>query len=208
MPALFIREPVNALTHLAAMFAAIPATAFLLRMAGGDRVKFYGMLIYSVVSFSAYAGSGLFHAVPEEYTKPFALLDHIGIYALIAGTVTPIGLIVLHGRWRVVLRERHLVIGGGRASACGCARDPPLAVRTAFYLVMGWIGCSMYFQMVPAAARTPRWCRCGSAACSTASARRSICWVAFPPEFSQNVFSRTRCFTSSSSPAALATIIS
>ena len=30
-------------------------------------------------------------------------MDHIGIFLLIAGTVTPIGLVVLDGRWRVAL---------------------------------------------------------------------------------------------------------
>ena len=99
---MLLREPVNSLTHLAGMLVAIPATAFLLRLCRGDRVKFFGMMIYGASLILCYAGSGLFHAVPRAYEDPFGLLDHIGIYALIAGTVTPIALIVLDGGWRVV----------------------------------------------------------------------------------------------------------
>ena len=85
----------------------------LLRLCRGDRLKTIGMSIYGVSLLLCYAGGALFHAVPIQSANTFALLDHIGIYALIAGTVTPIGLIVLrlatarHGR-------RHLDLGRGR----------------------------------------------------------------------------------------------
>src|SRR5207245_11274418 len=41
-------------------------------------------------------------------------LDHAGIYALIAGTYTPFGLLVLRGNWRVVVLS---IVWSGAAAA-------------------------------------------------------------------------------------------
>lgn len=183
---LYIREPVNAWTHLGAMLAAIPAAAFLLRMAWSDRLKFYAMLVYSCSLILCFAGSGLYHAVPRPYEDSFALLDHIGIYLLIAGTVTPIGLIVLHGRLRIVLVGGIWLMAtvgiGTRLFA-----EPPLSVRTTFYLVMGWIGCALYFQMarrLSHAKVVPMWL--GGLFYSVGAAINLL--VTFPPEFSRSLF--------------------
>jgi hemolysin III len=183
MPALFIREPVNTLTHLGAMFAAIPAAAFLLRMAWGDRVKFYGMLVYSCSLIFCFAASGLFHGVPEAYIEPFSLLDHIGIYALIAGTVTPIGLIMLNGRARVALVSGIWLMAAAGIGVRLCC-EAPLSVRTGFYLVMGWIGCIGYFQLVQRLSHAkvvPMWL--GGLFYSVGAAI-NLTWTSFPPELS------------------------
>jgi hemolysin III len=185
MPVVIIREPINSLTHLAGMLAAIPATLVLLRLCRGNRLKTIGMLIYGLSLILCYAGSGMFHAVPAQYSEEFATFDHIGIYALIAGTVTPIGLIVLRGKWRIGL------VGGiwllavtGITVRLFC--EPPLAVRTTFYLGMGWIGCSMYFQLAERLTHSkiaPIWI--GGLFYTVGAA---INLLAFPPYFAANLF--------------------
>jgi hemolysin III len=186
MPVLFIREPVNAWTHLGAMFAAIPAAAFLLRLAWGDRVKFYAMLTYSVSLILCFGGSGLFHSVPEAYSEPCRLADHIGIYLLIAGTVTPIGMTVLHGG------KRFLLLGGIWVMAATgitlrASVDAPISVWTGLYLGMGWIGCTMYFQLVRRLSHAkvaPMWI--GGLLYSAGAAINLF--VTFPPQFSGALF--------------------
>jgi hemolysin III len=155
----YIREPVNSLTHFAGMLFAIPATLFLLRLCRGDRVKFVGMAVYGFSLIACFAGSGLYHAVPPAYEEEAALFDHLGIYLLIAGTVTPIGLTLLHGGWRVLLVGGLWVLA---ATGIGLRlfAEPPLEVRTTLYLVMGWVGCALYFKLagrVSHARVTPMW---------------------------------------------------
>ncbi len=114
------------------------------------------------------------------------LLDHIGIYLLIAGTVTPIGLIVLHGSPRVLL------VGGIWAMAATgigvrlyC--ETPLSVRTSFYLIMGWIGCLGYFQLVRRLSHAkvaPMWL--GGLFYSVGAAINL--WVHFPLDFTLRFF--------------------
>ena len=188
MFALYIREPVNAWTHLAAMFAAIPAAAFLLRLAWGDRVKFYSMLVYGLSLVLCFAGSGFYHAVSKPYEDSFALFDHIGIFLLIAGTVTPIGAVVLHGRLRILLLGGIWLMAAVGIGTRILFSEPPLSVRTTFYLVMGWIGCTMYFNLVRRLSHAkvaPMWL--GGLFYSIGAAI-NLTWKTFPPEFSRLLF--------------------
>jgi hemolysin III len=187
----YIREPINSLTHFAGMLAAIPATLFLLRLCRGDRVKFAGMAVYGFSLITCFAGSGLYHAVPPAYEEGASLFDHVGIYLLIAGTVTPIGLIVLHGGWRLLL------VGGiWSLAATGITLrllcEPPLEVRTSLYLVMGWIGCSLYSKLVRRlshAQAVPMWV--GGLLYSVGAA---INLAAFPSWFSARFFTPHELF--------------
>ncbi len=141
-----VREPVSAWTHFAWMVLAIPATCALWPLARGNTLKQIGVLVFGFTLTFCYAGSWLFHSVPAALVRPFNTVDHIGIYLLIAGTVTPIGLIVLRGRWRAGL------LGGIWVFAAAgiilrLTTHLPVNVVTIVYLVMGWIGCACYFEL-------------------------------------------------------------
>jgi hemolysin III len=187
MPFLLIREPVNTWTHFGAMLAAIPAAAFLLRLCRGDRVKFYGMLIYSVSLILCFACSALFHSVPAEVSEDFVLYDHFAIFILIAGTVTPIGMIVLNGWWRLGLLTVIWALAAIGITLRACF-DTDLAVRTALYLGMGWVGCTMYFKLVRRLSHAkvaPMWL--GGVFYSIGAAI-NVTWTRFPPEISSILF--------------------
>lgn len=140
------REPVSAWTHFVWMVLALPATVWLWHLARGNRLKQVGVAVFGLSMVACYGGSWLYHSVPSDLIPPFATLDHIGIYLLIAGTTTPIALVVLRGRWRV-----GLLAGIWSLAALGIALrlawDLPIGVLTVFYLFMGWIGCAMYFEL-------------------------------------------------------------
>jgi hemolysin III len=128
------------------MVMAIPATCALWPLARGNTLKQIGVLVFGFTLMFCYGGSWLYHSVPKALARPFNTVDHIGIYLLIAGTVTPIGLIVLRGRWRASL------LGGIWAFAvAGIAlrliTQLPLHIITGLYLIMGWIGCATYFEL-------------------------------------------------------------
>jgi hemolysin III len=84
--------------------------------------------------------------VPLALKHPFQRVDHIGIYLLIAGTVTPIALVVLRGRWRV-----GLLSGIWGLALAGIVLqfevDVPMRVLTLMYVVMGWLGCASFFEL-------------------------------------------------------------
>jgi len=144
-----LREPVSAWTHFFGMVLALPATWFLLRLARGDVLKQRALFVFGLCFGFCYAGSGLFHSVPAAYPQLVQVsrtIDHVGIYLLIAGTVTPIGLIALRGGWRVGL------VGGIWALALAgitlrLTTDVPIKVATLLYLFMGWVGCSAYAEL-------------------------------------------------------------
>jgi hemolysin III len=140
------REPISAWTHFAWMALALPATVLLCRRAGRDVTRLAGAAVFGATLTLCYAGSWLYHSVPPEHAAFFHALDHVGIYLLIAGTVTPIGLVVLDGWWRL-----GLVGGIWLLAASGIAvrllATVPLPVMTGLYLFMGWVGCATYFEL-------------------------------------------------------------
>jgi hemolysin III len=143
---LVVREPVSAWTHFAWMVLSIPATWVLWHLTRGSALKRTSVLIFGFTLTFCYAGSFLFHSVPPSLARPFNTMDHIGIYLLIAGTVTPIALVVLRGRWRIGL------LAGIWAMAAGgiilrLAMPLPISVLTVLYVLMGWVGCATWFEL-------------------------------------------------------------
>jgi hemolysin III len=180
---LFIREPTNTWTHFAGMLASIPATAVLLRLCRGDRVKFWGMLIYGISLILCYGCSALFHATPDVESELFIILDHLAIFILIAGTVTPIAMILLRGWARFAL----LAAIWGMAAIGIIMRlcfDTPLAIRTGLYLAMGWIGCSLYFQLVHRLSHAKVVSLWLGGVFYSVGALINLTWTKFPPELS------------------------
>jgi hemolysin III len=139
------RQPIASLTHASWFFLAIPASVVLCRLAQGDRCKQIGLIIYGICLTFCYAGSSLWHAFPE--TPVLATLDYAGIFALIAGTTTPILLVVLRGGWRWASLAAIWIV-----AACGIVlsafhEQVPERVFTILYLCMGWGMCFSYFQL-------------------------------------------------------------
>jgi hemolysin III len=140
-------EPISAWTHGLWMLAAVPAAWRLWRRNRGRRLRQLSMLLYGVTLVLCFGGSFLFHTAPEsELREGFRVIDHIGIYALIAGTVTPVAVAVLRG-WRragLLLIVWVLALSG---SAMRLAVHPPPAVSTGLYLFLGWVGAATYFEL-------------------------------------------------------------
>jgi hemolysin III len=137
---LTFREPVSAWTHGVWLLLSLPATLLLWRSGLGDRRKQLGLLAFGLGLAACYAGSTLYHGLrlPDEQLAWFETLDFIGIYLLIAGTFTPVALIVLRGRWR-----RDLLAFVWLLTAVGIGlrlTSVPMSrlVSTALYLFMGW----------------------------------------------------------------------
>lgn len=96
-----IREPGSAFTHLIAMMMALIASTPLLVKTSSEvnEPGFTSMCVFVVSMVLLYAASATYHSVnlTGKHLKIFRKIDHMMIFALIAGTYTPICLITLGG---------------------------------------------------------------------------------------------------------------
>src|SRR5689334_12627087 len=98
-----LREPFSAWSHFAGLLLALAGTTLLWRRGAGDAAKRLSLLVFGLTLAFCYAASTLFHGVrvPAARISVFARLDGVGIFALIAGTYTPIAWSLMRGRWRL-----------------------------------------------------------------------------------------------------------
>ena len=97
-----IKDPGSALTHFIAMLGAGAAAVPLLLKAAANRTisTLSALLIFIVSMILLYAASTIYHTldISDEVNKRLRKLDHMMIFILIAGTYTPVCLIVLGDR--------------------------------------------------------------------------------------------------------------
>lgn len=147
---LHFREPVSAWTHGIWFLLAFPASMVLWKAGRGDRIKQISLLVFGLSLIVCFGGSLLYHALrlpPKIIESWFAKADSIGIYLLIAGSITPVAVVVLQGASQTItlLWIWLMVIGGSilRLSPI----HVPAAVSTGLYLAMGWAIILSYFQL-------------------------------------------------------------
>jgi len=95
-----IREPGSAITHyIAMMMAMIAAIPLLMKATMSHDVRhIVAMLIFVASMILLYGASTMYHAVnlTGKALKVFKKIDHMMIFVLIAGTYTPVCMLVLH----------------------------------------------------------------------------------------------------------------
>ena len=94
-----IREPGSALTHmLAALLTMIGATPLLIRaVMTGSAITFAAMVVFITSMLLLYTASTLYHSlnIGGKVLTYFRKIDHMMIFVLIAGSYTPVCLLVL-----------------------------------------------------------------------------------------------------------------
>lgn len=97
-----LRDPVSALTHIIAFFLTMGGTLPLLIKAYClGPAPFWVMLIFGFSMMTLYAASGIYHSVilPAPKIKVFRKIDHSAIFILIAGSYTPVCILVLQKKF-------------------------------------------------------------------------------------------------------------
>ena len=160
-----IREPGSALTHFIGMMMAVFAAAPLLIKAGVSSGKntLIALSIFCISMILLYGASATYHSlnISGKVLRVFRKLDHMMIFVLIAGSYTPVCLIVLGGNLGYTL----LAVVWGIA-IFGMAPKAfwitcPKWFSSMLYIAMGWI-CVLAFtriiQALPGAvARLAAW---------------------------------------------------
>src|SRR6266576_4432100 len=104
---LSIREPVNGLTHLAGAILSVVGLVVLLLIAidHGSARQVVAFSIFGASLVAMYCASAFYHSLKlsERGVAHLRRIDHMMIYILIAGTYTPICLVILRGRLGVGL---------------------------------------------------------------------------------------------------------
>lgn len=133
-------EFASAITHGAGVVASILALVFMIQVAK-DGWSLAGGITFGTTLILLYLASTLYHSVSGERLKSFfQVLDHVGIYLLIAGSYTPVALVSLRGLlgWGVFGLIWSLAITGIGVEVMGKG-ERARVWSTAFYLGMGWV---------------------------------------------------------------------
>ncbi len=154
-----IREPGSALTHFVGMMMAIFAAIPLLVKAGitSNARTFLAMAIFMGSMILLYAASTTYHSVnlAGSRLRIFRKIDHMMIFVLIAGSYTPVCLIVLGGQlgYTLLAVVWGIAIAGIIIKACWI--NCPKWFSSLLYIAMGWV-CVFVFgrllELLPTAA--------------------------------------------------------
>jgi hemolysin III len=152
MSFLDFREPVSAWSHCAGLLLAVPGTLMLWRRSAGGGTKRLTLLVYGLTLAFCYLASTLYHGVRVSAAgvAMYDRLDRVGIFALIAGSYTPLAWCLLRGHWRRWTLLLVWGVAGTAAVMLVAGRLPSPATATCVYLAMGWGVVACYFEFANA----------------------------------------------------------
>jgi len=96
-----LEESLNSISHGLTAIAAIIGFIYLVKISlqHPQDWRLFSALVYGFSLITLYSFSALYHAVKQEKTKRFfKILDHSGIFLLIAGSYTPVLLLAMAGK--------------------------------------------------------------------------------------------------------------
>ena len=165
-------EIANSIIHGLGVVLSIAATTMLLVFAGWthDGWAIASSLVYGISLVLEYTASTLYHSFPQPNVKHiFKILDHCGIYVLIAGTYTPFTLVTLRESGGPGLIMFGIVwglaIAGISVEAFWAYR--PRWLSASVYLGMGWIVIVAIKPLAAALPSTGLWLLVAGGLCYT-----------------------------------------
>ena len=143
-----IREPGSAITHFIGMMMAITAATPLMVKASStsNPMAFIAMAVFIGSMVALYGASAIYHSVTvkDNILKVFRKLDHMMIFVLIAGSYTPVCLIVLDHQIGYTL----LSVVWGIAVAGMLVKafwiTCPKWFSSILYIAMGWVCLAVF----------------------------------------------------------------
>jgi len=134
-------ERFNSISHLVGACLALIGAVVLIVLASlhGDARKIVSLSIYGVSLLALYTSSTLYHSLKGRAKHVFRHLDHTAIYLLIAGSYTPLTLVVLGGRlgWSLFAAVWALAVIGIVQEFRKVKGERVISV--VIYVTMGWL---------------------------------------------------------------------
>jgi hemolysin III len=140
-PASGVARPLlRGVLHQAAFSASLVVGTLLIVASPGTRERLSAAAFAGSVAV-CFGASALYHRVTwSPRLRPWMRrVDHAGIYLLIAGTYTPVGLLALHGSWRWVVLG---TVYGGAAAAIVLKFawvEAPKWLAAMLGIALGWV---------------------------------------------------------------------
>ncbi len=135
-----LEEQLNTFTHAVGAFLGIAGLVILLVKQNGSPWSLFSVLIYGISVIILFTASTLYHAAKTERRKHyFRIVDHVSIYLLIAGTYTPVLLLMLASSkgWPLFWAVWGIAAFGVVLKLFFTGRFEIFS--TLLYLVMGWL---------------------------------------------------------------------
>jgi len=135
-----VRPLLRGWIHLVAFFLSIPAGVVLVLLAENAAAR-AAAAIYALSLTAVFGASAAYHRVrwSPKANRRMKRLDHSMIFVLIAGSYTPISILVLHGPWSVAILSIAW-LGAALGIALKLARIDGLHVVTGvLYMGLGWL---------------------------------------------------------------------
>jgi len=135
--------------HQVAFFVSIPAGIALIALAD-DWVSRVAALIYACSLTAVFGSSAAYHrgAWSPKARRRMKRLDHSMIFVLIAGSYTPVALLVLHGPWQIVMLSIVWTLAAVGITLKLARIDGFSALTATLYMVMGWLALVAFPQML------------------------------------------------------------
>ena len=145
-----IKDPGSAITHFIAMILALIAGIPLLIKASSDgRLHLITLTVFIISMVFLYAASTIYHTldISPKVNRVLKKVDHMMIFILIAGTYTPICLIVLGDKtgWSLMALVWGIALSGILIKACFIMC--PKWFSSCLYIAMGWV-CVLAFTKI------------------------------------------------------------
>ena len=150
-PKFSIKDPGSAITHFIGMMMALfAATPLIIKATGSpDRIHVISLVVFILSMVLLYGASATYHTfnLSKRVNLVLKKIDHMMIFVLIAGTYTPICLVVLNGRvgytllaivWGIAIVG--IVIKGFWVTC-------PKWFSSVLYIAMGWV-CVLAFTQI------------------------------------------------------------
>lgn len=146
-----IKEPGSAITHFIGMLMAIFAAVPLLIKAAHEPSRIYiiSLTIYAASLILLYAASTTYHTfdISAKVNTVLKKIDHMMISVLIAGSYTPVCLIVLKGKTGIILLSIVWSIAVAGILIKAFWVYCPKWVSSVLYIGMGWT-CVLAFTQI------------------------------------------------------------
>ncbi|WP_151523657.1 PAQR family membrane homeostasis protein TrhA [Serinicoccus kebangsaanensis] len=136
-------ERINTISHLVASCFAVLGAALLIAQAGvgGDPWRVVGLSVYAASLVTLFVASTVHHGFDRgpKVNDVLRTLDYTSVFFLIAGTVTPIVLVLDRTAFGWAVLGTVWGIAGLGIAARSVWRELPKWVTNTLYIVLGWM---------------------------------------------------------------------
>ena len=145
-----LKDPGSAITHfIAMMMATFAATPLLIKALSKGKDSAICCFVFIISMILLYGASTIYHAFDkgERINKILKKLDHAMIFVLIAGSYTPICLLIIGGKTGISLLTIVWVVGILGIIFKLCWVTCPKWLSSVMYIAMGWL-CVLAFSPI------------------------------------------------------------